>query len=141
MVMDKVFEEEIVFPAKLDELDLVHDWCRRHLAALGVSQIEEHNILLALSEAVTNAIRHGCKEDWNKMVRVVFSSDRNGITIVVRDQGKGFKPESLPDPTVGDNLLSAGGRGVFLLKALASQVQFHCTDHGTTVTFSFQRNY
>lgn len=101
---------------------------------------ERYNVLLALSEAVTNAIRHGCKEDERRNVRITIAQDTRGLTIAVEDDGEGFIPDTIPDPTTGPYLYQAGGRGIYLLKALASEVQFNCTQHGTTVVCRFARD-
>jgi len=140
MVRDMGLDEELVIPATLEELDLVHDWCRELLRKINITQTQEHNILLALSEAVTNAIRHGSNEDRKKRVHIGFQFQQGVITISVRDFGCGFQPDALPDPTMGERLFSTGGRGVYLLKALANQVEFHCSETGTIVTFSFTSN-
>jgi serine/threonine-protein kinase RsbW len=129
----------LTFPASLDELGRVHEWVKQTLGAMGVPDAERYNILLATSEAVTNAIRHGANEDPRNHVRISIAQDPHGISIAVEDDGTGFAPDAIPDPTHGPQLYQAGGRGIYLLKALASEVHFNTTNNGTTVVCRFRR--
>ena len=83
-------------------------------------------IELALHEALANAVVHGAKEDPSKVVEcVVVCDEQRGILIIVRDPGEGFDPNSIPACTVGQNLYSNHGRGIFLINQLMDEVQFH----------------
>ena len=87
---------------------------------------KEDAIELSLQEALANAVIHGAKEDPTKTVECVVSSDEErGILIVVRDPGTGFSPEAIPGCTVGENVYSNHGRGIFLINQLMDEVQFH----------------
>jgi serine/threonine-protein kinase RsbW len=82
-------------------------------------------IELSLQEALANAVIHGAKEDPTQTVECVVSSDaERGILIVVRDPGTGFSPETIPGCTVGENVYSNHGRGIFLINQLMDQVEF-----------------
>ncbi len=95
------------------------------------------NILIALTEAVTNAIVHGNKEDGSKVVTVnIKGCEDKKVVFQVIDQGTGFDHDSLPDPTAPENLLKLGGRGVFLIKQLADSVTF--CDEGRCVEILFK---
>ncbi len=86
---------------------------------------KEDAIELALQEALANAVIHGAKEDPTKTVECLVSSDREaGILIVVRDPGTGFTPEAIPSCTVGENVYSNHGRGIFLINQLMDKVEF-----------------
>ena len=80
---------------------------------------------LAVEEALANAIQHGNQFDPNKHIRIGcrLSSDR--ICVEIADEGAGFDPHSLPDPTCFDRLRSPRGRGVMLMKAFMSRVEFN----------------
>lgn len=93
------------------------------------------NILISLTEAVTNAIKHGNAEDESKTVRIRFEKQENDLAIQVTDEGSGFDYQNLPDPTTPENLLKIGGRGVFLMKQLSDEVKF--MDNGSTVEIHF----
>ena len=94
------------------------------------------NILISLTEAVNNAIVHGNKKDIRKCVKVLFNKTPKSITFIISDEGNGFNPLSLPDPTAPENLECCGGRGVFLMKQLADDVNF--SNNGSTVEISFE---
>ena len=87
---------------------------------------KEDAIELALQEALANAVVHGAKEDPSKIVECLVACDeQRGILIIVRDPGPGFDPQSIPSCTVGENLYSNHGRGIFLINQLMDEVQFH----------------
>jgi serine/threonine-protein kinase RsbW len=86
---------------------------------------KEDAIELALQEALANAVIHGAKEDPTKTVECLVSYDEErGVLIVVRDPGAGFKPEAIPGCTVGENIYSNHGRGIFLINQLMDKVEF-----------------
>jgi serine/threonine-protein kinase RsbW len=87
---------------------------------------KEDAIELALQEALANAVVHGAKEDPNKIVECIVACDeQRGILIIVRDPGEGFDPNAIPSCTIGENLYSNHGRGIFLINQLMDEVQFH----------------
>ncbi len=80
---------------------------------------------LALQEALANAVIHGAKEDPSKIVEcVVVCDEQRGVLIIVRDPGPGFDPKTIPSCTVGENLYSNHGRGIFLINQLMDEVEF-----------------
>jgi serine/threonine-protein kinase RsbW len=86
---------------------------------------KEDAIELALQEALANAVVHGAKEDPSKTVECIVACDeQRGILIVVRDPGEGFNPKAIPSCTVGENVYSNHGRGIFLINQLMDEVQF-----------------
>jgi serine/threonine-protein kinase RsbW len=87
---------------------------------------------LAVEEALVNAIHHGNGSDARKTVRVVCLLNRDMVRIEITDQGRGFDPGALPDPTCDDRLHAPCGRGIMLMKAFMSRVGFN--DRGNTVT-------
>jgi len=91
-------------------------------------------IEMAVREAVTNAMVHGNQEDEAKSVEVVFNCQGNELEIEVKDQGEGFEPEDVPDPTDPANLLKTSGRGIFLMRTFMDDVQYvHRPEGGTAV--------
>jgi len=86
---------------------------------------KEDAIELSLQEALANAVIHGAKEDPNKVVECMVGRDHErGILIVVRDPGTGFNPGAIPGCTVGENVYSNHGRGIFLINQLMDEVEF-----------------
>jgi serine/threonine-protein kinase RsbW len=87
---------------------------------------KEEAIELALQEALTNAVVHGAREDPTKIVECLVACDeQRGVLIIVRDPGPGFDPQAIPSCTVGENLYSNHGRGIFLINQLMDEVKFH----------------
>jgi serine/threonine-protein kinase RsbW len=82
------------------------------------------NIMVAVTESVNNAIRHGNKFDKDKNVYLTLQVEQNQLTFEVQDEGPGFDYENLPDPTAPENLESPGGRGIFLMRNLCDEVNF-----------------
>ncbi|PGH39949.1 MAG: ATP-binding protein [Candidatus Nephrothrix sp. EaCA] len=93
------------------------------------------NIMIAVTEAVNNAIRHGNKCDSDKNVKLNLAFLGTIIKFTVKDQGAGFDHTRLPDPTAPENLENPGGRGIFLIKHLSDEVGF--SDSGRTIEISF----
>ncbi len=103
------------------------------LDKLKVSESEKHNLLVAASEAVNNAISHGNKNDPEKNVTLDVEYNDNVIVISVEDEGGGFNPDSIPDPLLPENLLKPSGRGIHIIKSLMDRVDFEFTPRGTKV--------
>lgn len=82
-------------------------------------------VRLALDEALVNAVKHGNKNDPSKTVHIDFRIDDQALVIEVEDQGGGFAPDDLPDPTATENLSRPNGRGVMLMRAYMTQVDFN----------------
>jgi len=89
-------------------------------------------IRLALDEAMANAIRHGNNSDASKQVTVEYQVTTQDIRVTICDEGLGFKPEDIPDPTLDENLERPCGRGVMLMKAYMGTVTYN--DRGNCVT-------
>lgn len=98
---------------------------------------EDHygNILIAVTEAVNNAIVHGNRNEVSKKVRVGVEKDNNKVVFVVQDEGEGFDFDNLPDPTAPENLEKPDGRGIFLMKNLSDEVGFDLNGSKVSITF------
>ena len=90
------------------------------------------NFRVGLTEALSNAMLYGNDGDPEKRVRVEVTVKVEEVAVRVTDQGVGFDPESVPDPTLPDNITKTGGRGIFLMKSLMDEVRFN--DQGNSVT-------
>ncbi|MFO0837475.1 MAG: ATP-binding protein [Phycisphaerae bacterium] len=82
-------------------------------------------IKLALEEALTNAVKHGNKNDRAKRVVVRYHIDPSRVVVAIRDQGNGFRPTAVPDPTAEENLERPNGRGIMLMQAYMTRVQYN----------------
>jgi serine/threonine-protein kinase RsbW len=93
------------------------------------------NLLISLTEAVNNAICHGNKYDEKKYVNIALREKLKGLAIRVSDEGPGFNPVDVPDPTTSENISKLGGRGVFLIRQLSDNVHF--LNEGRTIEMHF----
>lgn len=89
------------------------------------------NILISCTEAVNNAMVHGNQFDDRKKIVLECHEKPHRIEVMISDEGSGFDPQKLPDPTDEEHIAIEGGRGVFLMKQLADEIHFH--NHGRTV--------
>lgn len=96
------------------------------------------NIMIAVTEAVNNAIKHGNKNESSKNVSISLSLEESLIKFKIEDEGKGFDYNSLPDPTAPENIEKPGGRGIFLMKHLSDEVEFK--EGGRVVELCFYIN-
>jgi len=90
----------------------------------GVEETHYGEILIAMTEAVNNAIVHGNKLDSSKMVDIQVTVDGNDLQFRIADEGPGFDFENIPDPTSPENIEKPNGRGVFLMRQLADGCEF-----------------
>lgn len=96
------------------------------------------NIMIAVTEAVNNAIKHGNKNNKDKNVTLILSLEDGRISFLVMDEGAGFDFLHLPDPTAPENIEKPGGRGIFLMRHLADEVNFE--QEGKIVKLGFYIN-
>lgn len=107
----------------------------------GFSDNQLHmNIYLSLSEAIANAVDHGNKGDENKNITIHSSVNNTGITISVVDEGDGFNPTLVSDPTDGSNILRSNGRGIFLMKCYMDSVTYEKNGSKVTMVIQPQKN-
>ncbi|MDD2198049.1 MAG: ATP-binding protein [Bacteroidales bacterium] len=128
--------KEISIQSKLDNISYIEKLVDEISEQCTLSPDIYGKVLIATIEAVNNAIVHGNKFDINKMVNVCVQIFDNSIHIYVKDQGSGFNFEDVPDPTIPENLENISGRGVFLMKNLADQINFN--RNGSHVELIFQ---
>ena len=116
----------MTLPAQREAVDPVVQQILAEVRKMHCVSGKEDDIELALSEALANAVVHGCKCDPSKTVECCLLGDDNrGLVIVVRDPGPGFDPAGVPAPTAKENVYSDHGRGIYLINQLMDEVQFH----------------
>jgi serine/threonine-protein kinase RsbW len=99
----------------------------------GAGEEAAFGVDMAIREAVTNAVVHGNQEDESRQVEITFSSSGGELEIQIRDQGKGFDPASVADPTHPDNIMKTSGRGIFLIRSFMDDVQWTMRPEGGTI--------
>lgn len=120
-------EERIAFkmPSELRHLDGVLDYLNERMLQLGIVNPEDSEVLIALDEAIVNAIKHGNKCDPRKAVHIIAEFNFEGVRFVIADEGVGFERESVPDPTEPCRLLEPNGRGLLLINHIMDEVRFN----------------
>jgi serine/threonine-protein kinase RsbW len=109
--------------------------------ALKTQHFSEHDIFsikLALEEALVNAIKHGNQLDRSKKVRIDYRVNKDRFDILITDEGLGFDPSDVPDPTAVENLERPCGRGLMLMRHYMTEVSYN--SHGNSVCMSKLRN-
>jgi len=130
--------ESLKINSKADNLRLVERLVDDVCQIYKVSDDCYGNILIAVTEAVNNAINHGNQNNPNKFVQIGFETDNKQLIFNIKDEGPGFDYQNLPDPTDPENLDKINGRGVFLMKHLADKIEFR--HNGTEVSLAFNSN-
>jgi len=98
----------------------------------GAGEETAFGVDIAIREAVTNAVVHANQRDETKEVAVTFSCSTGALEIEVSDQGRGFDPASVPDPTDPANLMKTSGRGIFLIRNFMDNVEWFMRPEGGT---------
>ena len=130
-----VVEGRYVVATRREEIDRVQGRILEALAACGYEGWARFALRTAMEEAVANAILHGNGNDPAKRVTIEYSADPASVAIVVEDEGDGFDPDSVPDPTRPENVDIPSGRGIMLMRAYMSQVEFHPPGNRVRMTY------
>ncbi len=118
------FEGRLAFASGRQGIDQAQRCIIEGAERLGYGHAACFSIRLALEEALTNAVQHGNLNDPAKQVRVVYQIDPAMVRIEIQDQGGGFDPGAVPDPTRPENLAIPAGRGILLMQSCMSEVVF-----------------
>jgi len=128
--------KELVIKSDPDNIYLVEEFIEEVRSELEFKDDVYGNVMIAITEAVNNSIVHGNDGDSSKSVTIQCEAKNPyRLLVAVEDQGKGFNPDALPDPTAPENLGNPGGRGVFLMRNLADAIDFK--NEGRRVEMSF----
>jgi serine/threonine-protein kinase RsbW len=130
---------KIQIPSLIENIRIVESFIDNSKEKFMIEDDIYGNIMVAVTESVNNAIRHGNKFDKDKNVYLSLFVEENQLRFEVEDEGTGFDTETLPDPTAPDNLENPGGRGIFLMRNLCDEVKFSNNGKNVQLTF-FIRN-
>ena len=125
----------IEIESNLDNITEVESMIDQVCDDLNLNEDNYGNILIAVTEAVNNAIVHGNESEGNKKVKVEVSKDEKSVIFSIKDEGGGFDFQNLPDPTAPENIEKPDGRGIFLMKNLSDEVEF--LENGSIVNITF----
>jgi len=111
-----------------------------HLSGLaGFDEEATHYLSVAVRESVVNAIKHGNRGDEDRRIAISFALEAGQLEVSVRDEGGGFDPESVPNPTAVENLLKVDGRGIFFMRSFMDDVSYVFPPGGGTVVTMTKR--
>jgi serine/threonine-protein kinase RsbW len=118
----------------LESVDKAEKAARAMALKAGFREEDSGQISLAVREATVNAVRHGNEYAPDKHVTVLLEAAPEGLTVRVRDEGKGLDAGAIPDPLAPQNLYKESGRGIFLIRAFMDEVRFRNINPGTELT-------
>ena len=121
---EKASKIHVSIGSALEYLDLIQTLTDCITSFVGFDEDSAHWIAMSVRETVTNAIQHGNKLDQSKSVDIRFEVGPDYVDISVRDQGKGFRVDDLPNPLDPENLLKPSGRGIFYIRSFMDEVEF-----------------
>ena len=130
--------ERLVIPSDLSNVSLVESLIDKVCTDLTINEDLYGNVLIAVTEAVNNAIIHGNAFNIDKSVIVEVIQDDESFTFRITDEGQGFDYLNLPDPTAPENIEKENGRGIFLIQNLSESLGFE--DNGKVAVITFDKS-
>lgn len=122
---------------EIKEMERFQESIGAALSRFAYSDAAMFAIRLSLEEAMINGFRHGNLDDPTKTVEIRWRIDSEGANFHVIDEGEGFDPESVPDPTLDENLEIPSGRGLMLIRAYMTDARYH--DPGNHLEMNFKK--
>jgi serine/threonine-protein kinase RsbW len=132
----KIDDDILIISSDLNEIKKVEIFSQKISKKAILNEDKSDNLAIVLTELVNNAILHGNKGDPKKNVILKAYYYQKYIRVSVRDQGNGFNPDQLQDPTDPANLWKESGRGIFLVKNLIDKVEFFPSKEGTEIVIT-----
>lgn len=116
--------------SRFENIEMAQHLCSQLLQGRDVPEETRHWILMALREALANAIKHGNQQDPSKRVHLEMDTVGDTLVMSIRDEGTGFDPETVGDPLTPENRLKTSGRGIFYMKTFMDEVRFERNPDG-----------
>ena len=131
-MQDKTYRLEIQSdPAVLPQ---VEEFIEKAVEDSNIEKSALNNLMMAVNEATTNGMLHGNKADINKKVQITLAINNKRIKVIIKDQGNGFDPSKVPDPTTPENIYKESGRGLFIMQTCMDEVDYKFTPDGTELS-------
>ena len=127
------------YPSNPELLPEIEDYILDTLSEIEFTEEKQNNLELAVAEASANSILHGNKCDINKEVTIIISISEDKIIISFQDEGEGFDPDAVPDPTKPENILRGSGRGIHIMKSLVDDLKYIFKENSTELILTFNR--
>ena len=123
---------ELSLPSRFESVSEAAAAVAQYMNRLGIDEGMAFGVDMAVREAVTNAVLHGNKLDEAKAVDLKLKNSPEAFEIIVHDQGRGFNPSDIPDPTKEENILKTSGRGIFFMRNFMDAVDWSADPSGGT---------
>lgn len=123
---------ELTLPSRIESVEEAAGSIAVILKRSGLTDDIVFAVDMAVREAVTNAVLHGNQQDEKKFVHVITRTSPDRLEISVHDEGAGFNPEDVPDPTDSENILKTSGRGIFFMRTFMNDVEWLIRPEGGT---------
>lgn len=136
MISEREIVERLSFAAEIENVSLAEGLVDRICESQSIKEDAYGNVLIAITEAVNNAIIHGSGLDGSKEVNIDVLKTNDDLVFKIVDSGSGFDFNNLEDPTDPKNIEKPNGRGIFLMKNLADNVEYF--NNGSTVELTFK---
>jgi serine/threonine-protein kinase RsbW len=131
---------DVVIASDTAEARRIQEEVEQLLHARATSDQEVFSVRLALEEALVNAIKHGNEMDRSKKVHVSYRLAGDRLEVRITDEGKGFDPADVPDPTAIENLERPCGRGLMLMRHYMTEVEYNAAGNSVSMTKVFRNN-
>jgi len=124
-------EQHINIPSTTESLSTVRSWVSQLARDSGFDETSIQELTLAVDEACSNVVKHAYPDRDDGVVEVICRTNKKGIIVTIRDQGKGFVPESYKEPSLSRSLKArkGGGYGVMLIRKLMDDVEYRSRNH------------
>ena len=127
--------ERLLLSSRWEEIHVAQRRLIEALERCGYDGAACFAVRTALEEALSNAVHHGNRNDPDKSVRIEYTADESSVAIVVEDEGRGFDLASVPDPTRPENVDIPAGRGIMLMQAYMTRVEFDAPGNRVRMTY------
>lgn len=129
---EKTYTLEV--PSDPNVLPQVEDFIEEIAHKANIPKHHLNNLMISINEATTNGMLHGNKGDTNKKVLISITVNENSIRIRIKDEGAGFDPAKVPDPTAPENIFRESGRGLYIMRTCMDEVNYNFTPEGTELS-------
>ncbi|WP_186757231.1 ATP-binding protein [Echinicola salinicaeni] len=126
---------KISIPSLIENIKIIESFIDNAKEKFQINDDIYGNIMISVTECVSNAIIHGNQGDAQKTVKLELNFLEDQLKFIIEDEGKGFDFDNLQDPTSPENIEKSGGRGVFIMKNLCDEVKFEEEGKKTVLTF------
>ena len=133
---EKTYRKEI--PSDPDLMPEVEEFVLKIAEEVKLNPDKFNNLSLSVAEAISNSMLHGNKNDKNKKIRIKVTVDETDMKIHLKDEGQGFNPKSIPDPTKPENILKDSGRGLHIMKSFVDDLKFNFLADGTEIVLTLK---